>query len=95
MGIIMRLSSLSLAVAVTFIGLSSAQATPITNVTTVAAARTEQARALGFDQADFSADGRNNIMIKNAGTLRLEPPDCVRATLTKSARCCAARWPRC
>jgi Zn-dependent metalloprotease len=65
----MRLSSLSLAVAVAFIGLSSAQATPITNVTTAGSARAEQARALGFDQADFSADGRNNVMIKNAGTL--------------------------
>ena len=67
----MRLSSLSLAVAVAFLGLSTAHAAQGPSVSAPeAAARIEQARALGFDQVEFSAQGRNSIMIKNAGVSR-------------------------
>ena len=62
----MRLSSLSAAVAVAFLGLNSAYAAqPVAAPSTV----TAQAQRLGFDQVSFGPDGRQNTMIMNvAGT---------------------------
>ena len=70
----MRLSSLSAAVAVAFLGLSTAQAAQNSvDAGSRAAAVTAQARSLGFDQVTFGPDGRQNTMIvdtRAAGAIR-------------------------
>ena len=57
----MRLSSLSVAVAVAVIGLSTAQAAgPVTDVG--APTLTARAKSLGFDQVSVGPDGRSDTM---------------------------------